>query len=155
MIHIRMEGMERIQRKLGADFKGGLGLLTMVVGELIRNKVAVYPGPAASPVQWVSERQKRFYFAMRRAGGYAFKYTRHFDPMSQRLGPGWMVRREGEIGAAVVSHASYAPHVQNAERQQPMHAATGWITDREAVDKVRQSGDVTRLLTDLARRLWG
>ncbi len=143
---MRVDGLEEAQRRLSrVNFGRVLQTIAMAVGELIREKLATYPPRRSGPVPWVSERQRRFYYGMRRRAGLPLAYTRQSDPMSQRLGPSWAVARMGSHGAVVATRVTYAPYVQSAERQQPMHRQTGWVTDVEAVDAVARSGDIGRV----------
>ena len=89
-----------------------------------------YPGPANSPVIWASEKQRKYYFAMRRAQGLPLAYTRQSDSMSERLLESWAVEPYGTTGALLKNSATYAPYVIG-EDQQPQHAMTGWrkLTD--------------------------
>jgi len=142
---IRLEGLENLMRKLGTSFVPTIRGITRAIGEMVRNKVAVYPGPVAHSIRWASEKQRRAYFAQRRERNLPIGYTRQSDPMSQRLGPGWSVSGFGELGAKVAPRATYAQWVQGADTQQPMHRATGWVTDRQAVQAVVDSGDIQRV----------
>ena len=60
----------------------------------------------------------------------------------------------GDLGALVRTRVSYAPWVQSDEFQQPMHAATGWTTDKQATDDVQHSGAVEKVVEDLVRKWW-
>lgn len=152
---LRLDGLDRVLRRLNVDLGASLRAITWAVGELIRDKLAQYPGPAVHPIAWTSDRQRRFYFAMRRERGLSPAYTRHYDPMSQRLGPGWTVARYGSLGAKVASHATYAPFVQGADSRQMFHRITGWVTDRQAVEAVVASGDVKRVVEAAIRKALG
>jgi len=119
--------------------------ITFAVGELVRSEMAVYPGYSHSPVIWASEKSRRYYFWLRRSKGLDIKYSRNSDPMSQRLGPSWTLAHLGQTDAVASNKATYGPYVQSAADQLPQHKATGWITDKEAVSKVEDSGDVRRV----------
>ncbi len=151
-VTVRIEGLGRVLAKLNTDWGSVLTNITWSIGELIRNEMARYPGPRSGPVRWTSERQRRFYHAMRREKGLSLVYTRRTDPMSQDLGAGWTVDRYGAHGAVVAAHASYAPYVQSHTVQQRFHADTGWVTDKQAVERVERSGDVQRIGEAAIRR---
>lgn len=127
-----------------ARLEAALDATVNAAAESLRLRIAQYPGPSHSPVIWRSAAEKRDYFAMRRRAGLPPKYTRQTDRMSQRLGPGWAVRRVGNLVYVVGNKATYASDVQSAERQHPQHAATGWITDRQAVAELVASGDIEK-----------
>jgi hypothetical protein len=94
------------------------------------------------PIQWASEKQRRWYFA-HRAGD--LPYVRNSDADSQRLGPSWAVEAQ-PFGVIVGTRATYAPYVQSAENQQPMHEATGWKTDEKAAEELIAGGAVPRII---------
>ncbi len=154
-VTIRIIGLENVQRKLSVSLGPALHTSAMAIGELIRNVIAVYPGPVSHPIRWASEKQRRWYFAMRREKGLSPGYTRQFDAMSQRLGPSWTVAPHGAWGAVVGTRVSYAPYVQEAARQQPMHAATGWVTDVSAVAQVSRSGQIKTVIERAIRGALG
>jgi hypothetical protein len=131
---------------LGADIKPAIRSGSLAIGQEVRAELARYPGGVAAPVAWVSARQRRAYFAMRRKAGLGPRYVRNSDPMSQRLGPSWTVEPKGDMGAVVGTRATYAPWVQSKARQQPMHRATGWSTDEQAVNRVVASGRVNSIM---------
>ena len=141
-LNVRIEGLDELLKDLRVPIDPVLRDITFAVGELVRSEVAVEPGTSHSPVIWASERQRRYYFWMRRSQGLPLKYSRNNDPMSQRIGPSWTLSHHGSTDALVDNKASYGPFVQAAGFQTAQHAATGWITDEKAVRKVEQSGDV-------------
>jgi hypothetical protein len=127
-----------------AQYARALDATVNAAAESLRNRIAVYPGKSHSPVIWASEKSRRYYFAMRRQGGLPPNYTRNSDPMSQRLGPGWAVRKQGTAEYIVGNKSTYATWVQSAAQQSPQHKATGWKTDEQAVDELNRSGDIER-----------
>lgn len=155
MISIQVSGLSELRGRLGRKLDPYLRAATFAIGEQIRSRLARYPGPVVHPIQWASERQRRFYFAMRQRRGLPLGYVRQFDPMSQRLGPSWTTARWGDIGAVVGTRVRYAPYVQSYEKQQPFHRATGWVTDRQAIEQVQASGVIPRILNDALRRALG
>jgi hypothetical protein len=144
-IIVDIKGLDKLNgdlRQFEAGLSDELQRITLSVGEALRAKVAVYPGPAHSPVIWASDKQRRFYFAMRNKGGLPMEYTRQSDAMSQRIGPSWAVERRAPHDATVGTRATYARWVQSAEQQTAQHKATGWITDDEAVKRLETSGQI-------------
>ena len=140
---IEIRGLDALQRKLGAGAGPIIRVVVRGVAEEIRNAIAEYPGPVSYPIQWSSPAQRAAYHAKRQGLG---PYVRQTDPFSQRLGPSWATQMDGDERAVVGTRVSYARWVQSAEQQQPMHAATGWTTDEEAVEKVEESRAAERLL---------
>lgn len=129
---VKIEGLNRIQQRLGVPLKVVLQPAFLAAGHHLRSLIAQYPGPVKYPIRWKSAKQKRWYFANRRG---ALPYVRQTDPDSQRLGPSWAVSQDG-LRVVVGTRVTYAPFVQDADRQQPFHHDTGWVTDREAVEKL-------------------
>jgi hypothetical protein len=127
-----------------AQYARALDATVNAAAESLRKRIAVYPGKSHSPVIWRHLGEKIEYFAMRRRAGLPDKYTRNSDPMSQRLGPGWAVRKQSQATYIVGNKATYAAQVQSAAQQHPQHKATGWKTDEQAVDELNRSGDIER-----------
>jgi len=144
-VSIEIRGLDALQRKLGRGARPIMRTILRGVAEELKNAIAEYPGPVVYPVRWAGDAQRRAYFAKRRGLG---PYVRQTDPFSQRLGPSWATQMQGDDRAIIGTRVSYAPWVQSAERQQPMHAATGWKTDEEAVEEVEQSGAVERIFNE-------
>jgi hypothetical protein len=149
-MNIVITGLERAQHMLNIDVRAVGQTIARGVGEVVRSHIAVYPGPAASPVKWASNKQRRWWFAHRREKGYAPGYTRNSDPESQRLGASWTVEQT-PTGARVGTRASYAPWVQASEAtahggpQTAQHAASKWVTDESAIQQTVASGDIERI----------
>lgn len=152
-VTLRIEGLDKLRRKLGRGIEPAISAATLAIAEEVRSEMARYPGPSHSPVVWKSQKQKGAYFASRK--GLPLKYTRQSDPMSQRLGPSWFSAKHGRVGAKAATRVSYAPWVQSKERQSPQHAATGWRTDEQAIRRVVESGAVQRILKQAVKRHLG
>jgi hypothetical protein len=142
---VHVDGIEKLLKDLGIPLKPVLKEITFAVGELVQKEIAVYPGGSHSPVIWASERQRRYYFAMRYAAGLSPKYDRGSDAMSKQLLNAWKVSHHGATDALVDNQTNYGPWVQNEIYQSAQHKATGWITDEKAVKNVEKSGDVERV----------
>ena len=141
-----LDGLRDDLRKLaGPALDRALQRTAVKVGQELQARLQRYPSTSHSPVKWASRKQQAYYYAMRREAGLPLKYTRTSDPMSQRLGASWQVVKWGN-GAIVGTRVTYSPWVQSAEKQQPQHAATGWTTAEQALDKVDKSGIVPRHL---------
>jgi len=59
------------------------------------------------------------------------------------------------IGAIVGNTATYAPAVQHYKEQAWFHRRTGWVTDKQAVDKAIQTGAVDRIVQMAVRKVLG
>lgn len=120
-----------------------------------QGRIAKYPGRSHSPVIWQSEKQRRYYFAMRREQGLPAKYTRGSDPGSQRLGASWTVERKGRLEWTVGTRVTYARFVQSRAAQQRQHSATGWKTVDRAAEEFVRSGVIARYATAAAKQELG
>ena len=146
-LSVTIRGLEQLCAKLGKGADPIIKALTRGIAEDLRARIAKYPGKVKYPIEWASPAQRRAYFAKRRAPrfeseadygdsekakGLPLKYTRGSDSWSEKLGPSWATENRG-LDAVVGTRVSYAPWVQSAERQQPMHKNTGWVTDEEVI----------------------
>ena len=99
------------------------------------------------------ERAKRMragFFARLRSGEIEVPYHRGRSPQSQKLEQSWTITTEANGFRAIVgTNVSYAPLVQDADKQTQYHAETGWVTaqgvetmfGQEAIDFVRRALD--------------
>jgi phage gpG-like protein len=150
-VTLEIKGLDVLMAKLGQGATPVLRTLTRGIAEEVKGEIARYPGKVKRPIQWASDKQRRWWFATRRKAGLG-PYVRNSDPWSQRIGPSWATAQRGETSAVVGTRVTYAPWVQRAGKlsrldaaegmgvQQPMHAATGWVTDAQAVRTVNESG---------------
>jgi hypothetical protein len=113
------------------------------VGLELQHKLQKKPGPSHQPVRWASKKQRAWYHWARKKDGLDLKYKRNVDPWSQKSSVSWAVQKT-DGGAIVGNPATYAPWIYSHEYQQPMHAATGWTTDKQAADAVFREGLVAR-----------
>lgn len=153
---IEVKGLEELIAKLNGTAPKVIGDITMAVGQLVRDAMAKEPKARTGPVKWASAKQRSWYHWARAKNvpPLPLQYTRNSDPWSQRLGPSWAVERWGQMDAAVGTRVTYAKWVQSEEFQQPMHEATGWKTDKDAVEEVRRSGAVERIVSDVVKKEW-
>ena len=137
---IEVRGLEQVQAKFSIPLAVALQPAFLAIGNEVKAAIAVYPGPVRYPIQWASEKQRRYFFAHRQG---ALPYVRSSDAESQRLGPSWAVELQ-PFGVIVGTRVTYAPFVQDAERQQPFHRNTGWKTDQKAAQEVAEGGMIER-----------
>lgn len=156
MTTLAIKGLERVLKKLGELegrrwLRGALG----EAAETLKDYLAEAPPRSDGPVQWASERQRRWYWAARAEQGLPLRYTREADPWSERLGASWTTEvAPSGLSATVGNDASYGPWVQDEERQQPMHRATGWRTIQGAI-RDRGQAVIDTLRAELRRVLRG
>lgn len=144
-LEISLNGADRLIRKLERFHPEVIPAATRAIAEALKGYLAKYPGPVAKPIKWASMRQMIWYTNARKAAGLG-PYRRNSDPWSQRLGPSWATANRGS-DAVVGTRVTYAPWVQSDKQQQPMHKATGWVTDKQAIEKAQQER--------IADRIWG
>ena len=125
---------------------------TYFVAVELKGIMTKYPAGHHTPVIWASEKQRRWYFAMRREAGLPLKYTRRSDPMSQRMHLSWGIRKK-PTSATLGSRATYAPYVQSSQFQTEQHAASNWTTDAQAADKIVADGTLMRIVQANVQRI--
>ncbi len=152
-ISVEVRGVDVVMGAL-ARIPGVFQLAAPAIGEEIRLRLMRYPPPPKYPLRWASAKQAFYVKHVLRKG--LGPYVRRFDQMSQDLMHSWVVDTQRLPHEVVVgTRVSYAPYVQSAEKQQPFHADTGWITDRQAVQDVQQAGivdDIVQRILDRALR---
>lgn len=151
-IHVKLSN--DLKRKLNpAQFQKVAQDGTLMVAKELEADARPYPGPAAHPIQWASEKQRRAYFARRREAGLPPGYTRQSDPMSQRLMNSYVVAPLGYTGARLSNSATYAPYVIG-EQQQPFHKNTGWKKLYDVAADFVASGKVQRIFNAIVQRFF-
>ena len=147
-VSITIQGLDRLQRKLGTDFKPVLRGATKAIAGAIEGEIAPYPPKTIAN----SPSQPRWYergYGPRWHGGTGGRKT------SQNLGRSWGIKSKGSIGAVLGSRATYSPYVHSHEKQAKFHGARGWVTDKEAVEKVVNRGDVEKIMRQAVRKALG
>ncbi|HHH39025.1 MAG TPA: HK97 gp10 family phage protein [Sedimenticola sp.] len=132
MPQVRIEGVDELVRVLG-ELEGYAVLRPPMQRGLsrLRERLATYPAARPRRRGFVSEQQRRWFFAALNAGAITVPYAR-----TGTLGRSWTdeIRQEsdglvGEVGNNVV----YGPYVQGHETQALYHAGN-WQTDQEVAD---------------------
>lgn len=116
----------------------------------VREEAGKYPGPVKLPIQWTSEKQRRWYF-WSRGGFYSPAFPEKFQRYKRtgKLAAGWRVTRQGnqyESTLTVSNDTPYLPYVMG-KWQQRFHANTGWRKLSLLQDLLRQR--VRRRITRL------
>jgi hypothetical protein len=166
LITFEVTGLDEVLQHFGNPIAPHIQHASMMIAEELKAYLVAEPKQRQSgPVQWASARQRRWWHWARRQAGLPLEYTRHSDPWSQDIQAKWAVKTDGPLGAIVGTEVTYAGWVVSAERnglgqiQQPMHAATGWTTDRSAVEQLQQSGAADKILAqavaDFVKKLEG
>jgi len=135
MTTIRLEGYEELLRRITtlAQLKQ-LQAAVKAAALHVKRVIDVYPHHSPRPQPFVSDKQRRGFFAKLRKGEITVPYRR-----TDGLKHGWNVTTSNAgLTATVGNSVKYGPLVQSAEKQTGYHATTGWITDREVVANERQ-----------------
>ena len=144
---VKIRGVAALARRLKGNLDETLKPAYVAIGELVRGEVA--PDPPALPPRDPSWYER----------GYGGRYRRRDGRVtgrrtSEMLGRRWSVTARGR-GAVVENSASYAPFVHNAERQNRVLGTRGWVTDRQAIDRVVRSGAWERMVTTAVYKALG
>jgi hypothetical protein len=116
----------------------------------IKGVVATYPVHNSRPQPFVSDRQRRGFFARLHSGEIQVPYRRG-GRGSQTLGRRWTTTStDGGMTGIVGNNASYARLVQDRDRQARYHKGTGWVTAQAAVD--REQTTVQRAIAEATAR---
>lgn len=167
---IKVEGLDDALRGLDPAHAARAVLgIRLGVAEEVRHVISTYPPPPKYPLRWASQKQRWWFKCAVREGRIQVPYARQFALTSQRLGPAWTVAN-GVVGTQatapdaawtvanegriVGTRVTYAPYVQSAAHQQPFHADTGWKTDEQTVQEVKQSGAIQRIVKDVLHKVF-
>lgn len=100
----------------------------------LKAQLAAYPPERHAPQPFVSDRQRRGFFAKLRSGEIEVPYRRGRSPGSRKLGQSWRVR-SSPLEAVVGTTVSYAPLVMARGDQTRYHRATGWRTAEDVQER--------------------
>lgn len=91
------------------------------------------PGAVRYPIEWASDKQRRYVMAMlRRTGNLPYR-------RSGRLQKAWRIESKARLSdgtAALTNDTDYVQYVQG-NAQQPFHRNTGWVRYTDAVEDAR------------------
>ena len=133
---IRIEGLpelQKIMQKLGTLQPVKTGLKSAALH--VKGRIAKYPPVSRRPQPFVSDLQRRGFFAKLKSGEIDVPYKRGISSKSERLGQSWTVEpRNAGLTQIVGSDTSYGPLVQG-ERQTGYHKGTGWKTTNTVIEQ--------------------
>lgn len=149
-IDIKITGVNAVMALLNPDkamrgVKSGIQKATAHV----QGKIAQYPpdSRAHRPQPFVSDRQRRYFFAALRRGEIEVPYRRGMSPKSEALGRKWTrTFRQAGLTGIVGNNTSYARYVQGTEKQTAYHTQTGWKTTGQVADE--EAGAVMAIVNE-------
>ena len=151
---VKLQGDKKLMRALDGDLKKALRRGGHLVGLEVKREVAEYPPQSEANIPRgfgsavsIGTRQSANRWYQR---GYGPRWARKDGSVggrksSEMLNRSWMVGRN-RMGAFVASLASYSPVVHHYKEQASFHKRRGWVTDKTAVDRVRKSGKMDRIM---------
>jgi hypothetical protein len=136
---LQADGKAQVLRALDpARFERVIRRALRAVALHIKGKITEYPplpgGRPQFPHGFVSDRQRRYFFAALRSGEIEVPYRRGQSPKSEAHAQSWTVKVKASGDEATVgSDTSYGPYLQQAGVQSRYHEETGWKTDEQVV----------------------
>lgn len=101
--------------------------IVFAVAVYFKAKVNIYPSESHRPQPFVSDKQRRGFFAKLNAGEIEVPYKRGMSPNSETASKRWTVEeRDGGNTQVVGNSASYAPLLYSKASQTLYHKQTGW-----------------------------
>lgn len=145
-VEIAIEGLaEALDRFAQGDVNVGKAMVraTRRSMELLKKRLANYPGKSTGHIEFKSDKQRRFFWAALREGKIQVPYRR-----SGTLGRRWTARVNvltDDVAGIVGNTTPYAPFVQGAGKQAGIHQGN-WQTDQDVVDESRD--EITGFFAD-------
>ena len=142
---IRVEGLpELLKRITDLQQLRPVKLAVRTAALHVKGKVAVYPQQrrmtraSVYGSTFVSDKQRRYFFAALKRGEIEVPYRRGESPKSETLGRRWTVNiTNNGMRAVIGNNASYGPLVMDQDRQSVFMKAVGWRTVQEIVEDER------------------
>ena len=146
MLEIEVRGLEKLTAALDKfpdEIKTGLAAAGQEAGEEIVDTEGLrsYPPEYHAPRPFVSDKQRRYFFAALRSGEIEVPYRRGQSPGSEKYGDQFYVESRGYNLTAVGNRASYARWLAGGGSK--YMAAGGWKQLLEAARA--KMGQITRI----------
>ena len=144
---VELRGFKMVEKRFESFTAGAVQVGVKTIYDLVwkwRNILATYPPPYAGepPMEWVSEKQRRFVLWAIRTGKIKVPYHR-----TGAYGWNWRVKRDRSVAASegvvyqLYNTVKYSKFVgggiTEAEPQAPIHR-TRWVALLNALDALRQ-----------------
>jgi len=141
-ISIQIEGLDQVLKDFsGARLNRHITAAIRGIGEQVRSEIATYPPATEANMPGRGRWYERGYGTRWRTKSGAV----HGRKTSEQLGQSWAVEARNMRGS-VGTRVSYAPFVQEEERQAGFHKRRGWKTDVDVAEKVERSGAIGRIM---------
>ena len=124
----------KLMKEVGSlrPFKVGL----KAGGFHLKGRIARYPRVSRRPQPFVSDKQRRGFFAKLKSGEIEVPYRRGISKGSERHNQSWTVKgRKSGLEQIVGSDTTYGRLLQDAKKQTAYHQGTGWITIQQTAKK--------------------
>lgn len=158
---VKISGDEQLMRALGADVEKAINRAAPLVAKAIKREIAEYPPVSEANIPrgfgsavsiGTRKSANRWY-----ERGYGPRWARKDgsaggSKTSEMLNRSWAIGAVWK-GAVLGSKASYAPVVHHYKEQASFHNRRGWVTDKQAVDRVRKSGKMDRIMQQVVKRI--
>lgn len=146
-VTIRVHVPPDLKRALDGDMRKVIRKASEPIAAELKATVSEYPGASVA-----NQPNHRWY-----ERGYGPRWSRKDGSIggrktSEMLNRSWGTQRKG-WGMILGSRASYSPVVHHHKEQAKFHKARGWVTDKEAVDKVLRSGKMDRIVKAAVQRV--
>ena len=164
-VQVKLSGVESLVRALNGDMRRAIRIISYPVAQRLKGIIAKYPSvteanrPRSSLAtkrtlpwyvrgwgqRWWSTPGKRWP-DIGRDTKRDVRYGSYWGGVktSETLNRSWAVGRVGD-GSFVGSRASYSPLVHHYKDQAGFHKRRGWVTDKQAVDRIVHSGELDRI----------
>lgn len=149
-ISVRVDLDDALRKLLAFDVAAMRRTVATAVAAEVQDRIAVYPPAPGRPQPFVSDKQRRFFFAALRDGRISVPYRRGGDPRSETLGRKWEIIPQPN-GALLKNASSYSDLVHGTTKQTRYHRDSGWRTEKTAVTLVEQDGSVARIAEQVVK----
>ena len=151
---VQLQGLDEIMKKV----KNLEDLKAVKVGlkagaDHLKNQARIYPPRRlGAHVEFVSDRQRKFFFWALKNGKIEVPYARGSSPGSEDLANRWSAKESNQgLTWTIGNNASYARLAQDEDKQTQMHKRTGWHTIQRIVD--HEGPKVVRLIAEEVGRM--
>ena len=149
MATVTLKGYDQLRRQMDAItrvtwLRQGI---QRAVNQIAKPIAQTYPPESHRPQPFVSDRQRRGFFAKLRSGEIQVPYQRTYT-----LKNNWQVKQLAGTATALENETPYGGWVQGDQRQTRYHRGTGWNTETKIANKAEPK--IIKYLDGELTRLW-